>query len=67
VTAGAEPRPGQREPWAEAHVATARLVLAACAGDASPRLASFDDGLAVQRVLAGAARADQRGRRVPIG
>lgn len=67
VTVGAEPRPGGREPWAEAHVAAARLVLAALAGEPAPRLATFEDGLAVQRVLAGALRADERGRRVPIG
>lgn len=67
VARGAEPHRGAREPWAEAHVETARHVLAALDGLPATRLASFDDGLAVQRVLAAAARADERGRRIPIG
>jgi myo-inositol 2-dehydrogenase / D-chiro-inositol 1-dehydrogenase len=64
IAAGIEPVPGRREPWAEAHVDTARQFLATLAGAPRGALASFDDGLAVQRVIGAAARSDREGRRV---
>lgn len=54
VVSGVEPRAGEREPWAEAHVAGARLFLTGEGG-----LATFRDGTRVQAVL-DAAKASQR-------
>lgn len=62
-----EPTEGRREPWAEAHVETARHMLAAARGGDLGPLARFSDGLAVQRVLAGALRADSERARVDLG
>jgi predicted dehydrogenase len=61
-----EPVAGRREPWAEAHVDTARHFLAAVGGAGLGPLASFDQGLAVQRVLAAALVSDERRARVAI-
>jgi myo-inositol 2-dehydrogenase/D-chiro-inositol 1-dehydrogenase len=63
---GVEPRPGEREPWAEAHVETASAFLSAIAGRPPERLASFADGARVQRVIAAAIRSHAEGRRVAI-
>ncbi|HKE15087.1 MAG TPA: Gfo/Idh/MocA family oxidoreductase [Kofleriaceae bacterium] len=63
---GALPLPGRREPWAEAHVDTARHFLRAAAGGELAPLAGFDQGLAVQRVLAAALASDQRRARVDL-
>lgn len=60
VAAGVEPRHGEREPWAEAHVAAARIFLAAGA------LASFRDGAAVQAVLDAADRSQRLEMRVTL-
>lgn len=67
IAPGVEPIAGQREPWAQAHVETSRHVLAALAGTPSPILATFDDGLSVQRILAAAIRGARDGRRVDLG
>ncbi len=61
-----EPIPGHREPWAEAHVTTARHFLRAVSGAPLDPLASFADGLTVQRVIAAALRSDDRGARVDL-
>jgi predicted dehydrogenase len=61
-----EPVAGHREPWAEAHVTTARHFLRAVAGAPIDPLAGFADGLAVQRVLAAAVVSDERGGRVDV-
>jgi predicted dehydrogenase len=61
-----EPRPGRLEPWAEAHAETARRFLGAIRGGRESDLARFEDGLAVQRVIGAALRADEAGRRAPI-
>jgi predicted dehydrogenase len=63
---GVEPLPGRREPWAEAHVDTARHFLRAVAGGELTPLAGFDQGLAVQRVLAAALASDERRARVDL-
>ena len=63
---GALPLPGRREPWAEAHVDTARHFLRAAAGGELAPLASFDQGLAVQRVLAAALASDEQRARVDL-
>lgn len=57
---GVEALPGGREPWAEAHVETARRFLAG-----NP-LATLDDGVLVQGVLAAAAQSETKGRRVHL-
>jgi predicted dehydrogenase len=44
--------PGTLEPWAQAHVDTARAFLGLIAGGGGGALASFSDGATVQRVLA---------------
>lgn len=49
---GASPKPGVLEPWAQAHVDTARAFLALIAGGDRGALATFRDGATVQRVLA---------------
>ena len=61
VAAGVEPRSGEREPWAEAHVAGARIFLGG-----QGELASFRDGTMVQAVLDGATRSHQSGRRITL-
>jgi predicted dehydrogenase len=62
-----EPREEELEPWAAAHVETARHFLAAAQGSPSDRLASFQDGALVQRVLGAALAADEAGHRVGCG
>jgi predicted dehydrogenase len=57
------PSPGQREPWAQAHVDCARAFLEAINGRA-PTPATFADGARVQWVLDAAMRSEQLGRRV---
>jgi myo-inositol 2-dehydrogenase/D-chiro-inositol 1-dehydrogenase len=57
------PSPGQREPWAQAHVESARAFLAAIERRAA-LLAPFADGARVQWVLEAAMRSEQLGRRV---
>jgi predicted dehydrogenase len=59
-----EPLPGQREPWAEAHVATARAFLALVRGGERGSLARWADGARVQEVLDAAMRSEQEGQRV---
>lgn len=49
------PVAGTREPWAQAHVENARELLEIIAGAERKRLATFEDGAIVQRVLAAAA------------
>jgi predicted dehydrogenase len=63
---GLAPRPGGREPWAEAHVTTARHLLAAVRGEARGPLASLGEGARVQAVLHAAADAEARGARVAL-
>ena len=59
-----EPFSGQREPWAEAHVAVARAFLDLLRGEEHGSLARFADGGRVQEVLEAAMRSEQEGRRV---
>lgn len=60
------PVAGRREPWAEAHVSTARALLAAIAGEGRGELASLADGARVQRVIAAAMDSERAGRSVEI-
>jgi myo-inositol 2-dehydrogenase/D-chiro-inositol 1-dehydrogenase len=62
---GLEPRPGEREPWAEAHVETARRFLAALQG-APLELATVEEAATVQRLIAAAVVSEQQGRRVTV-
>ncbi len=67
VSPGCSPQPGEREPWAQAHVETARAFLSAIRDPRAPRtLASFDDGARVQGVLDAAMRSELEGRRVGL-
>lgn len=66
IAPGAAPRDGEREPWAEAHVETARCFLRAIAGEASTPLATFEDGLDAQRVIDAARRSSSEGRTIAI-
>jgi predicted dehydrogenase len=61
---GMEPRPGAREPWAEANVETARHFLAALQGGSRGELGSLEDGATVQRLLAAAVASEEGGRRI---
>ena len=60
------PVAGRREPWAEAHVTTARALLAAIAGDSRAALASLADGARVQAILGAAMQSQTEGRRVAL-
>lgn len=60
------PVAGRREPWAEAHVAAARAMLAAAAGQGRGALATLADGARVQRIVAAALRSEREGRRAEI-
>jgi myo-inositol 2-dehydrogenase / D-chiro-inositol 1-dehydrogenase len=63
---GLEPRPGAREPWAEAHVETARRFLALVAQTPAPdvELATVEEAATVQRILAAAMASEDDGCRV---
>lgn len=61
-----EPIPGHREPWAQAHVETARAFLAAIRGEDRGSLARIEEGAVVQRILDAAARSAWQGQRLPI-
>ena len=66
---GVEPRPGQREPWAEAHVETARRFLAMHreGPGAGRELATMEEAATVQRILWAAMASEEGGRRIPLG
>jgi myo-inositol 2-dehydrogenase/D-chiro-inositol 1-dehydrogenase len=68
VTLAGEVAPieGALEPWAQAHVETARELLQAISRGGQGRLASFEDGAIVQRVLGAAATSAIVGKRVAI-
>jgi predicted dehydrogenase len=63
---GLEPRQGEREPWAQAHVETARRFLASLHGAPLTELASLEEAATVQRLLAAAVLSEQEGRRVTL-
>lgn len=63
---GLEPRPGEREPWAQAHVETAQRFLAALSGQPLRELATLEEAAHVQRLLAAAVLSEQEGRRVTV-
>ncbi|WP_224247039.1 Gfo/Idh/MocA family protein [Hyalangium gracile] len=63
---GLEPREGEREPWAQAHVETARHFLAALHGAPLTELARLEEAAIVQRLLAAAVRSEEEGRRVTL-
>lgn len=63
---GLEPQPGEREPWAQAHVETARRFLAALNGEPLRELATPEEATHVQRLLAAAVLSEQEGRRVTL-
>lgn len=67
IAPGLCPQPGAREPWAEAHVETARAFLAALRGTPGGALATFADGARVQHVIDAAVRSEREQRRVRIG
>lgn len=66
VHPGVEPRSGEPEPWAQAHIETARAFLAAMAGRPHPDLATFTSGLDVQEVIDAADRSAAVGARVAV-
>ena len=66
VAPGLEPRPGEREPWAQAHVEGARRFLALLRGEPRDGLATLEDGATVQEVLAAAMVSEETGRRVHL-
>jgi predicted dehydrogenase len=65
---GLEPRPGAREPWAEAHVETARRFLAQVEGTSVPdgALATVREAATVQSLLSAAIASEDEGRRIPL-
>ncbi len=65
---GLHPQPGAREPWAEAHVETARRFLALLddAPAAESGLATLEEAATVQRLLAAALTSEREGRRVSL-
>jgi predicted dehydrogenase len=60
------PPPGALEPWAQAHVDTARAFLAATAGEQAGELASIRDGARVQAILDAALRSAEAGRAADV-
>jgi predicted dehydrogenase len=66
IAPGLEPRPGEREPWAQAHVEGARRFLALLRGEPRDGLATLEDGATVQEVLAAAMVSEETGRRVHL-
>ncbi|MCP3139539.1 Gfo/Idh/MocA family oxidoreductase [Pyxidicoccus sp. QH1ED-7-1] len=60
---GLEPLPGEREPWAQAHVEGARRFLGLLQGAPRDGLATLEDGALVQEVLAAAMSSEEEGRR----
>ncbi|MDC0713033.1 Gfo/Idh/MocA family oxidoreductase [Stigmatella sp. ncwal1] len=67
LSPGLEPHPGAREPWAEAHVETARNFLSVLQGGPLAGLATVEEGATVQRLLAAAVESEQQGRRITLG
>ncbi len=63
---GLEPLPGAREPWAEAHVETARRFLAMLAETPAPDLGTVEEAATVQRILSAAMASEDEGRRIPL-
>lgn len=63
---GVERRPGAREPWAEAHVETARRFLAALGGQPLSELASVEHAAMLQRLIDAAIASEVGGRRVGV-
>jgi predicted dehydrogenase len=63
---GLEPRPGEREPWAQAHVETARRFLSTLQGEPRSELATVEEASTVQRILAAAVVSEEQGRRVTL-
>jgi predicted dehydrogenase len=61
-----QPRPGALEPWAEAHVETARAFLGAIQGGARNELATLGEGVRVQAVLHAGAQAAAAGHRMDV-
>ncbi|MCY1082498.1 Gfo/Idh/MocA family protein [Archangium lansingense] len=63
---GLEPRPGEREPWAEAHVETARrfLGLLRSPPEVEPELATVEEAATVQRILSAAMESEDGGCRI---
>lgn len=66
VAPGLEPRDGEREPWAQAHVEGARRFLGLLGGGARDGLATLEDGATVQEVVAAAMASEEQGRRVSL-
>jgi predicted dehydrogenase len=64
---GHVPSPGAHEPWAEAHVETARRFLALIQGGPLEELAPVEAGATVQRLLSAAVASEQQGRRLSLG
>lgn len=63
---GLEPRPGEREPWAQAHVETARRFLGMLGPPTrvDAELASVEEAALVQRILSAALASEDGGRRI---
>ncbi len=66
VAAGVTPGEGRREPWAQAHVDTARAFLGLLAGGERGSLATFEDGARVQQVFEAARICERQGGRVTL-
>jgi myo-inositol 2-dehydrogenase / D-chiro-inositol 1-dehydrogenase len=63
---GLEPRPGEREPWAQAHVETARRFLGMLGQppEVDVELATVEEAATVQRILSAAMESEDGGRRI---
>lgn len=63
---GLEPRPGEREPWAQAHVETARRFLGMLGEPhpVEPELATVEEAATVQRILSAAMASQDGGHRI---
>jgi predicted dehydrogenase len=68
LTPGLEPQPGAREPWAQAHVETARRFLGLLGErpSADRELATVEEAATVQRILSAAVVSEDEGRRIPL-
>lgn len=67
IAPGLEPHPGEREPWAQAHVEVARRFLGLLKGEPRDGLATLEDGATVQEVISAARVSEEEGRRVRLG
>lgn len=66
IASEVRPQPGFPEPWAAAHIATARAFLRSLDGQEESDLATFAAGVWVQRILDAALQSEREGRSISL-